>query len=285
MGHLAWAYRDCYGDRAMDAWLAQFIEGHPPFVVSDAWPSGTLPRPVGFPARARHASGHDKVAIITAFHQRKQFKRQRLIAAVDFWRFVAGETMGEDFHRLDEPQNINTLHTGVNRQTGGALEGSFFAREGQWQPDSVQIYVWTQDRALTELLARVVTYQGIGGEISRGYGQVEWGGWEPWTMPPVAHPTAEIWLGHGVPAPNDPPGLAYRLHTKYGRVWGAQYASPWKAPILQVQPGAVWPLRRPWKGWTGRVVTAVALAPQVVDFGLTVTVPVCLGNIGEEDRT
>ncbi len=283
MGHLAWAYRDCYGDEHMESWLHQFVAGEPPFVVSDAWPAGTLPRPTGFPRRVRTTPAMDKAAIIAAFQRRKQFKRQRLIAASDFWRFIVGDTTGEDFRLQEEPRSVETLHTGVDRQTGGAFEGSFFAREGQWSAEPVQIYVWTDAPQLTEMLARVVAYQGIGGELSRGYGQVDWTGWEPWTVPLVTGPTAEIWLGHGVPAIDASPGLAYRLHTKYGRVWGTHYPSPWKTPILQVQPGAVWPLLRPWKGWTGRTLTDVALAPQVVDFGLTVTVPASLEIAAEED--
>ncbi len=278
MGQLAWAYRDCYGEAQMGPWLQQFIEGQPPFVVSDAWPAGTLPRPNGFPRRLRPSQEMNKADIIAAFQRRKQFKRQRLIAAADFWRFVSGDTDGEDFRLQEGSVGRETLHTGVNRETGGAFEGSFFVRDEQWSRGPVQIYVWTHDPHLTEMLARVLAYQGIGGGLSRGYGQVDWAGWEPWTTPPVAHPTAEIWLGHGVPALNGPPGLAYRLHTKYGRIWGTHYHSPWKAPILQVEPGAVWPLSHPWRGWTGRALTEVAVAPEVVDFGFTVTVPADLNS-------
>lgn len=283
MGQLAWAYRDCYGDAQMGSWLPQFLEGAPPFVVSDAWPVGTLPRPHGFPRRVGSARTMDKSAIMAAYQRQKQFKRQRVIAADDFWRFVVGDTDGQDFHPQTGVLSVETLHTGVNRQTGGAFEGSLFMRSGQWNSGPVEVYVQTSDPQLTEMLARVVAYQGIGGELSRGYGQVDWVDWTPWTAKVVAHPTAEIWLGHGVPALDAPEGLAYRLHTKYGRVWGPHHHSPWKAPTLQVEPGAVWSLQRPWTGWTGRALGAVALAPEVVDFGFTVTVAATLPRDLEEE--
>lgn len=282
MGQLAWAYRDCYSDEKMGSWLQEFVAGDPPFVVSDAWPAGSLPRPNGFPRRIGSAQAMDKTAVIAAYQRRKQFKRQRLIAAEDFWRFVVEDTDGEDFRLHEGPVGMATLHTGINRETGGALEGGLFVRDGQWNAGPVTVYVQTRDPRLTEMLARVIAYQGIGGNLSRGYGQVEWGEWAPWTVPAVPTPTAEIWLGHGVPALDGPPGLAYRLHTKFGRVWGPHHQSPWKAPIMQVEPGAVWPLRKPWKGWTGRALTAVAMAPEVVDFGFTVTVPLALPRDAEE---
>ncbi len=274
MGQLAWAYRECYAEESMPAWLQRFREQDPPFVVSDAWPGDTLPRPAGFPYGAVRVSGEDKPALIQILQRRKQWKGARLLHSEDFWEIAQGGGEGKSWNGEPEPVMVQTLHTGVDRRIGGAMDGALFTREGVWSRALLRIYIWAEPDSDVQMLARVLAYQGIGGEISRGFGQVDWVEWRDWAWPAVPEANGEIWLGHGVPSADHWNEGFYQLHTKYGRVWGPQYASPWKVPILQVQPGAAWWTRSPWKGWAGRALSRVAEAPEVIDFGYTVTVPI-----------
>ncbi len=280
MGQLAWAYRDCHSEASMRSWLDQFREQTPPFVVSDAWLEDTLPRPAGSSYTRARWSETDKAGRIQALEDRKRWKASRLLTYQEFWAVVGGQ--GDENQTFETPRphtvSVHTVHTGVDRITGGARDGELFTREGWWSSARLQIYVWSEPNSEVEMLARVLSYQGIGGEISSGFGQVEWVEWREWEWPSVAEANGEVWLGHGVPTVNAPMDGFYHLHTKYGRVWGPQHPSPWKVPILQVQPGAVWHTKEPWKGWAGRALSEIHESPEVIDFGYTVTVPMRLPN-------
>ncbi|RME25745.1 MAG: hypothetical protein D6800_07265, partial [Candidatus Zixiibacteriota bacterium] len=77
-----------------------------------------------------------------------------------------------------------------------------------------------------------------------------------------------------VPAPDDPPEAWFRLRTKYGKLGEHASANPFKRPLLQMEPGAVFKTGEALREFYGSLVTDIAPgAPHAVQncYGLPVS--------------
>jgi len=234
-GHLAWALREQRGEGALRDWLERF-QVAPPFLISSAFPSGFLPRPL-LPTVA-----------VSDTRQRKALKRVRYIS-FDLYREVAqrGEValVAHLQTEVDSaPDWLPSTRTRVtiDRGTGGALEGALYDDELLWfsGSDTLSVYLRGDSQPVTEAtdLLKRVGVLGYGGRASIGMGHFTVEGVNQVALPEHPQPTHAVTLAPVLP---NPAMQGYwRLETYWGRLGGyfASQAKPFKRPHLRVVEGS-----------------------------------------------
>lgn len=231
-GHLAWWVRYTQGERALLEWLEAFRHD-PPFLISSAFPTGYLPRPLLPPIPVQ-----DTI-------QRKKLKGLRYLSFETFARVIQeGEKALLEAPELsqDKAPRITVAtqtRVGIARSTGTAQEGILFTDRVYWLGQQEwTVYVQLRQGAdyLETALREIGTF-GYGGKASVGLGRFEMVGVEEIELPETENPTHYVTL-----APTLPQGEGFwALETYWGRLGGhyAQAETPFKRPYLRAREGSV----------------------------------------------
>jgi CRISPR-associated protein Csm4 len=230
-GHLAWWVRYSQGEGALQAWLEAF-QHDPPFLISSAFPTGYLPRPLLPPIAVQDTL------------QRKRLKGLRYLSLETFGRVIReGEKALLEAPELKEPQAPKVIlatqtRVGIARSTGTAQEGILFTDRVYWLKQSWTVYVQIRREAdyLEEALRQIGAF-GYGGRASVGLGRFEVAGVQEMELPEAEDPTHYVTL-----SPTLPKGEGYwALETYWGRLGGhyAQAETPFKRPYLRAKEGSV----------------------------------------------
>lgn len=283
-GQLCWQKVFTAGEAALQTWLEPFRSGAPPFVLSDGFPSGVLPRPL-------LATADERADSLDRYQRQKRQRKARWIHAADFERLRRGDD--PDLEAVAEWQPVLTLHAAIDRntqRTGGGESGGELYQTTAWYPRPpagqqpgadalLDLYARATDAGLDELrqLLQDLSKVGYGRDKSVGLGQFTVGAVEDmsaWDTLPSA--SGFISLSSYVPAPYDPAHGRWRLRVKLGKLGETLALSehPFKRPLLQLEPGAAFRTTGHPRPWYGTVVTGIAPAhPQVVQNCQTVAVP------------
>ncbi|MED5073847.1 hypothetical protein P9857_07590 [Anoxybacillus geothermalis] len=281
-GHLAWTYRDVYGEEALLSWLKRFDEA-PPFVLSNGFITDTFPKPLLPPPHKNIDSKHELVSQIALG---KKLKNTRFIHLEDFIRFIQGEgiTITKPVEQVFE-KYIRT-HNTIDRDTGRSLEeNGLYEIENLYIPKDklLSIFVRVQDEASLdefEYLLNLVSLQGYGNKKTTGFGQF------------TVHKKLEredldqckdeanavVWLSHGVPDMHDPIDGWYKLETKYGKVGGqvTSYGNLFKRPLTRITPGSVFKTCNP-KPYYGVIMKNIyPFNKNVVQYAYALSIPIKL---------
>lgn len=248
-GHLCWAYRELHSDNSLISWLRGLPED--PFLISDAFPNGWLPKPM-LPATAR----------LTDPSKAKALKKQRYLPLAAFLsvRSAMSETQIAARTSGEEPAgamafNQRRAHNRIDRLTGTTPEsgGLFFTEEywpsgnrGHGIPDPSGVgecwdaYVSTSlPEAEVQSLFAHVGNSGFGKDAALGRGRFHVAV-DP-ALKDLFSGQGNRWmsLSHGSLTANMTQPR-YRLHTHYGKVGPmlANHRSPFKYPITVLEPGA-----------------------------------------------
>ncbi len=257
-GQLCWAVQQRFGDERLRELLDGYVDGKPFLVLSDAFPSGYLPRPA-LPLAMFDVDEDD---------DRKRLKKMRWLplsafdrpvrewlaecvcdaeAATSMARPEKGERKPEAIW-LERPQPHNTLHRFSNSTRAG--EFAPYQMPALWPAPGLTLDIWIlvdESRlALNELemLLADVGMSGYGRDASIGCGRfcvesLDTDGW------PEAQQGADAWL---TLAPCAPQGLGWRPDrcfwkpfTRFGRHGQMAVFSgrPFKNPVLLADTGAV----------------------------------------------
>ncbi|MCX7805452.1 MAG: hypothetical protein N3A38_09725 [Planctomycetota bacterium] len=155
------------------------------------------------------------------------------------------------------PVRTASLHTAVNRLTGGAMEGTLHERQGVFYPPEtvLDMYIRCPDDMIRDIL---IALAGIGADGYLRYASSGWGrftvGEQAETRLPDARPEdgrSVRWMSLCPCAPEDGwQGTArYGLLSHYGRLWmptGGE--SPFKRPLILMAAGATFESDGPPKG-------------------------------------
>lgn len=277
-GHLCWQVAFGEGEEGIGQFLEAFRDGRPPFILSEAFPAGLLPRPL----LPRPTPAIDRPEEYAAF---KQWQKAPFLRVDDFLRFCQDPKAA--VQPEPDPWRVTKIpHAAIDRRidtTGGDdFAGRFFLTEvcyllGQ---QHVDLYCRTlpewQDRLLG--LVERVGRTGFGRDKSLGYGRFRilevapWPHFQKLLDGPV---NACVVLSTLVPAAGDPTDGCWQLRIKHGFLGEQASANPFKRPLVQMEPGAVFRLGgRPVPAFLGRLVPGVAPGmPQAVQCGLALTVP------------
>lgn len=279
IGHMAWqvAFGKC--DLEIDEFLLLFNEYEPPFVISDGFPKGLLPRPLlPIPEAPVEAK------TLAEYEATKRWQKAPYLTIEDFRAVCRGEKPdGEP--KPDPWKTLETLHAALDRNIGTTgAGGELYATQSRMLPEEIGGITFYL-RAKEDWLDRVITLfhevgkAGYGRDKSLGLGQFEVTDvtdCDLFDMPETAD--GFVSLSSYVPAETDPNNGRWKLRIKRGKLGehaGGQ-GNPFKKPIIQFEPGAVfWTGERP-KPWYGTVVKNVAPGmPHAVQICYTLAVP-CL---------
>ena len=246
-GQLCWALLRRFGEEKLANCLDGYTDGKPFLVVSDALPSGYIPRP-HLPASLLQTGNLDP-------SQRKQLRKRQWMPLSDIhhplntWQERCQSS--ENLENGGTGQVFGAMHNTINRQTGTTGGDAAFAPYGIEQlwyaPDSrLDIYAILDSRLheseLTALLSDIGLH-GFGRDASVGLGKFDINAVEAITLPSQQGSNAFLTLGGCSPQGQ---GFVssrsfYQVFTRYGRHGevAAISGKPFKNPVLLARAGGV----------------------------------------------
>ncbi|MCS7239422.1 MAG: hypothetical protein NZ899_14315 [Thermoguttaceae bacterium] len=288
-GHLCWQVALREGDQGVAEFLEPFRRGEPPFILSEAFPAGLLPRPL----LPRPPAKLDRPEDYAAF---KRWQKAPFLLWQDFLRLC--QDPAATVNPLPDPWRTAKIpHAAIDRRvdtTGGdEFAGRFYVTEVSYLERSyptddcradrrqyVDLYCRTIPDRLQQLvdLLEAIGKTGFGRDKSLGLGRFRIEQIQPWPhFQALASSGANacVTLSTLVPAAGDPTDGQWQLRVKHGFLGEQASANPFKRPIVQLEPGAVFRLATPAvPPFLGRIVPGVAPGmPQAVQCGLALTVP------------
>lgn len=288
-GEVCWALRESEGEAALVALLGEARRsGDPPFLLSDAFPRGWLPRPLLPPlSRAMRAAKDKRHADETSRQPEADHKRLKKLTLIpEQWlREHAGgvDALGV-VRELEDLQKRETLagalleaprdHVSLNRLSSHALRGALFADNASF-PSPAEWEIFAEPRGLdaTRLTAalKAVGLTGHGADASIGLGAFDVRSPEPFDWPDPPGANALLALGPFCPSRADSTQGFWKTETKFGRV-GNVYSSrpvegtrltPFKKPLIMLVTGSLLGLGN-GRRHLGRLVENIHALPQVV---------------------
>lgn len=286
-GHLVWMTELGACDISTDQLLGPFQNGECPFVFSDGFPEGLMPRPMIYEKREYGFSVSNDAA---SYSKTKSKRKAAWVNYKDFIKLINGFEMEDEIP--DDPWlTHDQLHASLDRRTlrtggeGGA--GTLYSTVGiimKKTPARLDIYLRSTDESwglrAIELLRALSKYGGYGSDRSIGYGQFlldeteKLGAWYD-----VNDKNGFVSLSSYVPAENDPVNGAWRVRIKRGKLGepSGKINNPFKKPLIQLEPGAVFRTNSQPKPWYGRLVEGLSLEkPAAVQAGYTIAIPATL---------
>jgi CRISPR-associated protein Csm4 len=273
-GHLCWQmfYRE--GQQALADFLARFFTEQPPFVVSDGFPAGLLPRPL-LPQPAGASADLDH------YHARKKWQKFPFLRTPDFLRWCQ-DPSAEVEAQPDPWRTVQIPHAAIDRRidTTGSEEfaGRFYQTEvcHMGSSSTVEVYARVLPGELERLLdlLKVLGQVGFGRDKSLGFGQFRVSACTAWTgFVPFPGANAVVSLSTLMPKQGDPTEGWWQLRIKHGFLGEQASAKPFKRPLVQLEPGAVFRIVNGHvPPFLGRMVPGIAPGmPQAVQCGLALT--------------
>ena len=241
-GHLCWQVAFDEGPQGVARFLEPFAAGSPPFVFSDAFPAGLLPRPL-LPRKVESARSREQYAA------GKRREKAPWLTEQGFLNLVAGRD--DPSEPLADPWiKVKTPHAAINRliDTTGDRDdqaGQFYHTEAWALPDDSRVQVYL--RAIPEAqplaldLLKRLSRTGFGRDKSTGYGHFAVESCAPCTaFGTDGGADAFVSLSTFMPAADDPTDGRWRLRIKRGYLGEhAGAGNPFKRPLVQLLPGAV----------------------------------------------
>jgi CRISPR-associated protein Csm4 len=247
-GSLCWAWREAAGEDKLEAWLARFAAGDPPFVVSDGLPADLLPFPIG------------------AQDQRPEGQKGKVLFCLQ-GSFTQPLAAPKEQQRPFLTHGL--LHAQLNRNTDSTdgEEGKLFEMEQftfspQAFPKSedrrLSVYVRADPDVLPALQTcwELLTWRGYGRRSSAGLGsfeiqegpaRCEWLDIKPWH-------SGFMSLSHFVPAQCDPKDGYWRVHVTNPKFAVDRVPRPFKGNLIQLTPGSRFRTSGPPRPFYGRML-------------------------------
>jgi CRISPR-associated protein Csm4 len=245
-GHLCWAWSHLRSPEDLSQWLTGLHAD--PFLVSDAFPSGFLPRPLLLPRRQTRTGKLDSQAVQDLDRQKKLRKLEWLSieSFLTVARKVSPKTLSQFNAQPETPKEHRVAHNTINRLTGTTPKegGLYFADEFWPRPAGSQWDVYVRTSLPAEWLTKLfqtVGELGFGRDSTLGRGRFS-ARVEP-APSALFHASGRrrMSLSHGSLTSNMQQPR-YRLHTHYGRAWGLNALSgshsPFKRPLTLLRPGS-----------------------------------------------
>jgi len=247
-GHLAWAVRYLEGKDALQRWLEE--QEKKPWLVSSYMPKDMLPKPQ-LPADAPKGKGD----LLELFELRKNIRKLNFIPEETFIMLRNGMSeaslagMLADINSAEKESDwgvsrVRLAHNRIDRRTGRTPdEGGLYFEDADMHPSGskIQIFMQFPSSSLNQvcMLLKHIGDNGFGANASIGCGSLSFQMQEEKILF-GAKGTRGMSLSHGTCSANMA-DVRYRQHVHFGKM-GGHFAtgvhSPFKYPILMMQPGA-----------------------------------------------
>lgn len=282
-GNLCWIIAWSEGEVALIAFLDEYKNGKPAFILSDGMPGDLLPAP------AHLSLLEQKGKCFEAFMKAKKLKKVRWLQSDMFESVRKGSIEIEPTEGINHFREFTTLHSSINRITGTTgEEGSLFQLpEYVIEHNEISIYLKIKDGWKEKVfsLFKALSLTGYGKKKSVGKGAFEISGkLEPYEkFNDFDGANAFVSLSNFVPAKNDPSDGYYKPLVKYGKLGGefTFCGKPFKKPLIMLTAGSSFKVGNNIKPFYGRMVTNIAPAkPEVVHYGYSFAVPAIIFPYG-----
>jgi len=267
-GHLCWAVAHKEGEKGIEGFLNPFKQGNPPFIISDGFPEGLLPKPIA----GDYFFGNPE--------ERKEWKKIEFLSFNDFNLIRNGEKCS--FKGQDSLIKTSSVaHNTVNRLTNTTLEegGVYTLKEMNFS--SIAIYVKSISEEWNNRIVdlfKELSKSGFGRKKSIGKGQFSVAEVRDFEFPSIAGPNGFVTLSNFCPAEDDPTEGFYKTIIKYGKL-SEEYTfcgNPFKKPLLMIRTGSVFQTNGGPKEFYGRMITeGISPAkPEVLHYAYAFAVPI-----------
>lgn len=278
-GHCCWSLVRHKGpDFLTNEFFAEYRRGKPPVLISDGFPSGWLPRPLGVKRNDQDAL-LPKAERITRYRTIKDGLEAHWLTVEEFNRarhgeFVQPKSQPHSAIRVVVKNQIDRL-----TNTAGSRAGTLYDFTELYLPQ-VDVY-WRLAEGYEELvrdfLASLVD-TGYGKRKSVGYGHVKSFTFEAFDkFPAIPDSNGFVTLSSFVPDGTDPKDGFWSTTVKYGKL-GEERAvtgQPFKRPFIQLTVGSCF-YDAPMQEWYGRFIPALTTDPSVMHYGYALPVSLCL---------
>ncbi|MCX7598516.1 MAG: hypothetical protein N2512_06555 [Armatimonadetes bacterium] len=300
-GHLAWHVAYGRAGMTIEDFLRPFRQGRPPFVLSDAFPDGYLPRPLlpVLPAPKQPGeTANERPSTAQEYAQAKRKQKAQFVSESDFQALRRGQV--SDWEPPDNPwRDFQVLHASINRLTGTTTGPETEPAEEAGPPEALEGHLFSTrlsapaagdgvlplsvflradapwDAKVPEMLCEL-SKVGFGRDKSTGVGAFEVLDVQPYDgFAPLPEANAFVSLSSYCPARNDPTRGRWKIRIKYGKLGeNAGAGNPFKRPLIQFEPGAVFLTDGPPRPIYGRAVEGIAPAmPEAIQCCFTLAVP------------
>jgi CRISPR-associated protein Csm4 len=263
-------------------WLLPFLNGEPPFVLSDGFPAGLLPKPLFPRSRRSLSAGIDTRELKEKKYDSYKKQEKAPFQTIEEFRSTCASPEKPPTVAFSPWVTTHTPHATIDRMTmttgGEGSAGNLYETTEKHLPHKdVDVYLRSLagQEAMVEKNLEQIGRCGFGKDKSVGLGRFTVKNVEKTTdLREVETVEGFINLSSFVPAANDPKDGYWRLRVKYGRLGeNAGEGNPFKKPLLQIEPGAVFKNTRPYlKPWYGRMVESLSASfPQAVQNCYTLT--------------
>lgn len=280
-GNLCWikAWRE--GEDALKAFLGEYKNGNPAFILSDGMQGDLLPAP------AHLSLAVQKGECFEAYHKAKKLKKIAWLSQDIFESVRKGNLEIEQSAEVKSFKPFITLHSSINRISGTTgAEGSLFELEEYALTEAKQfISIYLKIREGWEekffSLFKDLSLTGYGKKKSVGKGAFEIiGELEPFDkFNDFDGANAFMSLSNFVPAKNDPAVGFYKTLVKYGKLGGefTFCGKPFKKPLMMLTAGSSFKVDGNIKPFYGRMIEGIApVKPGVLHYGYAFAVPVVI---------
>lgn len=269
-GHVVWGIANHEGDEKVKEFLEKEKES-PAFVISSAFPTGTVCKPQVKPTK--RIAGMDK----TKYAEIKENKKKHYMAASDLFEnteSVNTQKIGKIFAQSHE------MHNSINRVTNTVEDdGSLFSVNTLWSSHSFfDIYIASvySAKRVTELLAWAFE-NGYGADSSTGKGAIK-----------IVHTATEVQVTqqgtvYMALAPfvledaNEVENLRADIFMRAGKI-GGQFVSelsPWKKTVILFDEGATFTSKKPIT-IIGKLLTDVHSDSRICQAGYAPVIPITM---------
>ncbi len=273
-GALCWQWRNLFGEPDLLHLLDRFLQA-PPFALSDAFPTGYLPAPIGISHRPANSVK----------------KKPPLYLNEDaFLQLLRGQPAPQTV--LTEHRELwhdaNRLHACIGRWTGATADGgALFETPAERLASSAGLTVFfvAEPDCLDRLSAcfQALSLFGFGKKRSAGLGAFEISH-EPqpctWLLD-SAGMSGFVALSHFVPSRNDPVRGQWGLRRKHPKYQGDLVSCPFKNTILTLTPGSTFYTGAEPRPICGRMIPLPCPEmPRALHYGLALCAPAAVGQGG-----
>lgn len=274
-GHLCWLVTHKEGEESIKKFLKPFMEGSPPFVLSDGFPAGLLPKPLSLDYEGQRMLSPEKC---------KMLKKVGFVDFEEFKKIQVGELI-IPVEKVDFEVRRSVVHNTINRASFTTLEdGGLYTLEEHFA-ESYDVYIkvvsneW-KDRVVG--LFRELSHIGFGKKKSTGKGHFVVKEVEPIdSLFKLEEADGFVTLSSFFPRKEDPVNGFYKTFVKYGKL-GEEFTycgKPFKRPVMLIKTGSVFKTDGRPKEYYGSMIENVApVKPEVVQYGYAFSVPLKLGG-------
>lgn len=266
-GHVVWGIANHEGEAAVTDFLNSCKGTEPAFVISSAFPQGTICRPIPKVQKRQKSMTPEKYAEI------KKSKKRVYASAADYFvdNTQSNLELGNPF------ETVTVTHNSINRFSNTVADGSLYAIGETWSKClNFDVYIATTYNAeRIKQLCEWAFENGYGADSSTGKGVISVVG-----KPLIVHPKckSDTYLALApfiIPEAFEVSDLCADTFVRNGKIGGA-FAStllPWKKTVVLFNEGAVFKSQKEIKV-IGELLTDVHADSRICQSGFAPVIPI-----------